>query len=411
MRHACKVARSLHARGFVLAACSLAAFATPAADLIALRPFASGLEFPVEIVHAGDGSGRLFVVEQAGRIRVVNADGTVRPTPFLDIVPQVRSGGEQGMLGLAFHPGFAQNGLFFVYYTVPPLDPADGGNEIRLVRYKRLATDPNVADYGSAETILSIPHPQFGNHNGGKIAFGPDGYLYIGVGDGGGAGDSFNAAQNLLDLRGKLLRIDVDAGPRYGVPPSNPFANRDGARGEVYAYGLRNPWRFSFDRETDDLFIADVGQNLWEEVDFAAATTAAGRNFGWPAHEGTHCFRPASGCALAGETLPIIEYGHDSQGGFSVTGGFRYRGHDVPELQGRYVYGDYVSGRIWIATPGLHGRWAPRQVATLPAVSTFGEDENGELLVADHVAGTILRIVPAQAAVPDANPIRRSAPR
>lgn len=363
----------------------------------------------MEAVHAGDASGRLFVLEQAGRIRVVEADGNVRATPFLDITPLVRSGGEQGLLGLAFHPRYVANGLFYVYYTAPPPEPARAGSTIVLARYSRSSADPNVANAASGQVILTIPHVEFPNHNGGKILFGPDAYLYIGVGDGGGGGDPFGAAQDLGDLRGKILRIDVDGASPYAVPPSNPFIGQPSARAEVYAYGLRNPWRFAFDRETDDAFIADVGQDEWEEVDHVPAGTLAGRNFGWSTFEGTHCFRVASGCSLPGATAPVIEYAHDAAGGASIIGGYRYRGRSMPQLLGRYVYGDFASGHVWAAAPGLRGIWSPRLVATVPGISSFGEDEAGELFVVDRGAGTLLRLAATRDldATPEGSRIRR----
>jgi len=379
-----------------------------AADLVSLQPFATDLAQPVEIVHAGDGSGRLFVLEQAGRIRVVERDGSVRAQPFLDIVPLVRSGDEQGLLGIAFHPRFASNGFFYVYYTAPVFRAA--GSTIMLVRYSRSAADPDAADPASAHVILSIPHVEFANHNGGKILFGPDGYLYVGVGDGGGGGDPFGAARNLRELRGKILRIDVDGAVPYAIPASNPFAGRADARGEVYAFGLRNPWRFSFDAATNDFFVGDVGQDTFEEVDYVPAGSLAARNFGWPAFEATHCFRGAAECAATSATLPVIEYAHDSAGGISVTGGYRYRGRDVPQLFGRYVYGDFGSGRIWAAVPGLHGRWSPIVIATTSGVSSFGVDEAGELYVASYDRGIVYRITAPEGTVPvapEASALRR----
>jgi glucose/arabinose dehydrogenase len=368
---------------------------------ITLQPFVSGLSSPVEIVHANDFSGRLFVVEQGGRIRVVKS-GQLLPAAFLDLTPAnggpVRTGGEQGLLGLAFHPGYAANGRFFVYYTRALAGDA-GGNEIVVARYIRSPQNADLADPASGTIVLTVPHPQNSNHNGGKIAFGPDGYLYIGIGDGGGGGDPFGAGQSLMDLRGKILRIDVDSASPYAIPPTNPYAlvMAPGVRQEIWALGLRNPWRFSFDRATGDLFIGDVGQNAWEEIDFEPRGSGGGRNYGWSVYEGTHCYNPATNCSLAGHTLPVIEYGHDATGGFSVTGGYRYRGRKVQEIAGYYIYGDYVSGRIWAAAPNASGTWIPTQVGTSSNLSAFGEDENGELYVANLSAGTIARITPVDA--------------
>jgi glucose/arabinose dehydrogenase len=372
-----------------LAFCAAAVAAPPA---LSPQPFVSGLALPVEIAHAGDGSGRLFVVEQGGRIRVIR-EGQLLSTPFLDLSAAnggpVFDGGERGLLGLAFHPAYAANGRFYVFYTRSRAgDP--NGNDIVVARYARSA-NADVADPSSASTVIVIAHPTHSNHNGGKIAFGPDGYLYVAVGDGGGGGDPFNAAQSLADPRGKILRLDVDSATPYAIPSSNPFAAAaPPVRREIWALGLRNPWRFTFDRATGDVFIGDVGQNAWEEVDFQPAGVG-GRNYGWRVFEGTHCFDPPSGCSLAGHVPPILEYDHGT--GFSVTGGYRYRGGALPALSGFYVYGDY-GGSVWAAEPGPSGSWVTAQVATVPNLSTFGEDENGELYAANHGEGTIVRLTP-----------------
>ena len=373
------------------------AVASLAADAVTLelRPVVSGLSTPLEITHAGDGSGRLFVVEQQGLVKIVR-DGAVLPTPFLDVTGIVAAGGEQGLLGLAFHRQYAINGRFYVFYNRSPTSSATG-SDLVIARYTRSAANPDVADAASGTPILVIAHPDANNPNGGKLAFGPDGYLYIGVGDGGGGGDPFNAGQNLGDLRGKILRIDVNGAAPYAIPPSNPLVARAGARGEIFAYGLRNPFRFNFDRATGDLFIGDVGQNQWEEIDLVPAGSAGGQNFGWRLFEGAHCFQPPSGCTLAGHAPPIIEYGHDGSGGFSVTGGVRYRGRMVPELRGQYIYGDYVSGRLWTAIPDGAGTWLPSLAGSLPNVSSFGEDESGEVYVTDHGTGRLLRLAVADA--------------
>jgi glucose/arabinose dehydrogenase len=383
------------------AALIVPALAFAQAPTLTLQNFVSGLSAPIEIVNANDYSGRLFVVEQAGRIRIVR-NGQVVSAPFLDIRTTVTcSGGEQGLLGLAFHPNYASNGRFYVYYT-RTISGGCTGSELVVERYNRSASNPDLADPASGSIVLTFPHPQQGNHNAGKLAFGPDGYLYVAIGDGGGGGDPFCAAESLADLRGKILRIDVDSASPYAIPPTNPFASAGGStRGEIWAYGLRNPWRFSFDRDTGDLFIADVGQNLYEEVDFQAAGSAGGQNYGWSAFEGFHAYPRSPACANSGPyTSPILEYGHDSNGGFSITGGYRYRGGARPALQGYYLYGDYVSGRIWAASPNEAGAWSATQVATFPNISTFGEDENGELYVANLSAGTISRVTPAATTIP-----------
>ena len=270
-----------------LVACSSAARGQPA---LTPQPFVSGLASPVEIAHAHDASGRLFIVEQGGRIRIVRT-GVLQAAPFLDLSAAnggpVRTGGEQGLLGLAFHPSYITNGLFFVHYTRALAGDASG-NEIVIARYARSAANPDIAS-PTGTVLLAIAHPQFANHNGGKLAFGPDGYLYIGVGDGGSANDPRNNAQNLSQLLGKILRIDVDGAVGYAIPPDNPFVGQAAARPEVWAYGLRNPWRFSFDRATGDLYIGDVGQNSIEEIDFVARGTPAGLNFGWRVFEGSDC--------------------------------------------------------------------------------------------------------------------------
>jgi Glucose / Sorbosone dehydrogenase/FG-GAP-like repeat len=345
---------------------------------------------PTAIVHAGDGSGRLFIALQGGQILI--HDGTLLlPTPFLDISTLVSCCGERGLLGLAFHQQYTTNGLFYVYYT-------NTGGDVVIARYA-VSGDPNRAE-PTGTILLTIPHPSFANHNGGQLAFGPDGYLYIGVGDGGGAGDSANNAQNLGSLLGKILRIDVGVIP-YAIPPTNPFVGISNARGEIWAYGLRNPWRFSFDRLTGDVFIGDVGQNAWEEIDFQSASSSGGANYGWRRMEGAHCFNPSSGCNDDTLVLPIIEYPHAVVGGnlvpdCSVTGGYRYRGPSVPELAGRYAFGDLCSGRMLAAAPS-GTTWTVAELLDTPyVISTFGEDQSGELYVAHHDAtdGAVYRVVP-----------------
>ena len=338
----------------------------------------SGLEQPVSITHAGD--SRLFITLQGGLVMI--HDGTRRlPEPFLDIRSLTVAAGERGLLSIAFHPDYARNGFFFVNYT-------DRSGDTVVARY-RVSSDPNRADPTSAKQILFIDQP-FPNHNGGQLQFGPDGYLYIGMGDGGGANDPDNRAQNRTLLLGKMLRIDVNA-DTYTVPPSNPYVASGAGRAEIWSYGLRNPWRFSFDRATGDLWIADVGQGLWEEVNFQPATSIGGENYGWDVLEGTHCLG-ATNCTRTGMVEPVIEYNH-STGGCSVTGGYVYRGTRSPRLQGLYLYGDYCSGKIWAARRGFSGAVTSTQLAdTAYSISTFGEDVNGEIYVADH-GGAIYRIV------------------
>jgi len=356
----------------------------PPADL-ELQLVASGFISPVAVRNAGDGTGRLFVVEKAGRIFVIDG-GVVLPVPFLDITDRVDStGNEQGLLGLAFHPQYASNGVFFVDYTYDP--PGPGLDQTRIARFEVSAGDPNQADPASEAVVLAIDQ-DFNNHNGGDIHFGPDGYLYIGMGDGGGARDPNHHAQDLGVLLGKMLRIDIDAGGPgdYGIPPGNPFVGDPTAADEIWAYGLRNPWRFSFDRNTGDLFIGDVGQNLWEEIDFQPAASSGGENYGWSCMEGDEFvgFNPCDGNPLTG---PILTYPHGAE--CSVTGGFRYRG-TIAGFQGNYVFGDYCSGRIWFASPS-GGLWTAQEWAdTTYNISSFGEDERGDLYVVD-LNGSVYR--------------------
>ena len=348
------------------------------ADSIGFQQIASGLSSPVGIVSAGD--SRLFIVEQPGRIRIYDGT-TVLTTSFLDVSSLVSCCTERGLLGLAFHPNYATNGLFFVYYT-------NTSGNIVIARY-HVSSDPNVADPNSGLILLTIPHPGQANHNGGSLAFGPDGKLYAGIGDGGGAGDTSNNAQNLGVLLGKVLRLDVDIAAPY-VPSDNPFVHTTGARGEIWAYGVRNPWRLSFDRMTGDLFIGDVGQDAWEEVDFQPAGSSGGQNYGWHLMEGTHCYNPPTNCNPGGLTLPILEYPHGT-GDCSITGAYRYRGSQ-PGAVGTYIYGDYCSGRIWGARL-TGGVWSSTPLAdTTMTVTSFGQDNAGELYVTDYSRGTISRI-------------------
>lgn len=351
----------------------------PAFPAITLTSFASGFNQPVNIAHAGDGSGRIFVIERAGIIRLVR-NGSVSATPFLDISGLVQSAGsEQGLLGIAFPPGFSTKQYFYVDYT--GLSGVTGDTVV--ARYP-VSVDPDIADPAGGVTLLTQAQP-FANHNGGHLAFGPDGFLYVALGDGGSGGDPFNNAQSLAVLLGKILRIDVESGVSpYAIPASNPFNS------EVWAYGLRNPWRFSFDRGSGDLYIADVGQNQFEEVNFQPAASSGGENYGWNIMEGLHCFTDPA-CSQAGLTLPVAEYDHLS-GDCSVTGGFVYRGAQYPSLQGIYLYGDFCSGRIWgLRRNGLV--WENQLLLdTTLNISSFGEDEAGNLYVADITAGVIYKI-------------------
>lgn len=345
-----------------------------------LSEVATDLSFPLYAV-APPGDPRLFVVEQTGTIRVF-VDGELREEPFLDVTPLVRFGGERGLLGLAFHPNYANNGRFVINYTADP----DG--ETVVAEYAVSADDPNRAAPDEVARFLEIEQP-FGNHNGGMVEFGPDGLLYVGMGDGGAAADPLGAGQDPQSKLGAMLRIDVDTHP---VPPDG---NREGADPDVWAIGLRNPWRFSFDRATGDLYIADVGQNLFEEVHVQAAGSGAG-NYGWNVMEGLHCFDPPEDCDRTGLLLPAVEYGRDL--GCSVTGGYVYRGDAIPELRGWYLYGDFCSNRIWAM------RWEAGEVlehheitaeidpdGVLGGISSFGEDAEGEIYVLS-LNGVIHRI-------------------
>ncbi|MDT8305989.1 MAG: PQQ-dependent sugar dehydrogenase [Anaerolineae bacterium] len=336
---------------------------------ITLAPVAEGFEAPTFVGNAGD--ERLFVVEQRGRIRVV-ANGQLLPEPFLDIRDQVGSNAnEQGLLSVAFHPDYAANGFFFVDYT-------DRNGDTVISRFQ-VSDDLNRADPASETILLQIGQP-YGNHNGGQLHFSPDGYLYAGMGDGGSAGDPQNHGQNPRTLLGAILRLDVDFagdGANYGIPPDNPHVGDETARNEVWAIGLRNPWRFSFDRETGDLYIADVGQNQYEEVNFVPAGEGAGLNFGWNFLEGNHCYR--DGCDPGAYYAPVAEYAH-GEGECSVTGGYVYRGGTFPQMTGNYFYGDYCSGRIWALFRMADGGWTNNEVGAAPgSLTSFGEGFDGEL--------------------------------
>jgi glucose/arabinose dehydrogenase len=343
-----------------------------------------GLASPVYLT-APKNDPRLFVVEQPGRIRIVKT-GALVATPFLDITSRVVSGGERGLLSMAFDPAYATNGRFYVYYT-----GAQG--DIFVDRFT-VSTNPDVANTAS-DRVITIQHRANSNHNGGLLLFGPDGMLYLGTGDGGGAGDVPNNAQNIDVLLGKILRLDVAALP-YTIPPGNPFVGQAGAD-EIWAYGLRNPWRYTFDVPPDGtppkLYIADVGQGAREEVDVADAS-AAGRNYGWRMMEGTQCYNPSSGCNQTGLTLPIVEYDHGQTGGCSITGGFVYRGAAIPEVQGHYFYSDYCSG--WLRSFRLTGGAAADQrdwaLASIGNITSFGVDGAGELYVLSS-NGRVYRVV------------------
>lgn len=356
-----------------------------------------------EIASVPDGRNRLYALTQAGIIYQFPDDPAAanQPEVFLDITDRVVSGGERGLLGLAFHPDFQNNGFFYVNYTT--------GNPLqtRISRFTRRSSNPAQADPGSEQVLLTYNQP-FENHNGGKIAFGPDGFLYISSGDGGSGGDPLNNAQNRQNLLGKILRIDVDApagGLPYGIPADNPFAgNTQGFREEIFAYGLRNVWKFSFDRATGRLWAADVGQNNREEINLITN----GGNYGWRIMEGTNCYDPPQGCNPAGLVLPVYEYLHSAGIGRSITGGYVYRGSSLPALQGKYVYGDYLSGNVWALGLNEDGTVAENALLLNAGflVSGFGEDQNQELLVLSHGEGRkIHRLTDILTNVAEAEPL------
>ncbi len=342
---------------------------------------ASGFSRPLYVTHAGD--ERLFVVEQSGKIRIVQ-ESTILEPPFLDvssiISPEALTGdySERGLLGLAFHPDYAENGIFFINYT-------DLNGDTVVARYTVSADNPNLADPNSASPILQVAQP-YPNHNGGHLAFGPDGYLYIALGDGGSGGDPQGNGQNLETLLGSILRIDVNTDQGYLTPPDNPFINQSDAQPEIWSWGWRNPWRFSFDRQTGDMWIADVGQNEWEEVNLEPAGGPGGLNYGWNAYEAAYPYSGAE--AASAVVMPILEYNHAD--GCSITGGYVYRGSALPNLQGTYFYGDWCSGLIWTAAPDRAWTSTGSFQSGL-SISSFGEDAAGELYVIDY-NGTLYRL-------------------
>lgn len=381
------------------------------APSIMLTGLPGSVSSPVQVANAGDGSNRLFVVEQGGTIRIYK-NGALLATPFLDISSLVGTGGEQGLLSVAFHPNYASNGYFYVYYVDNIASPGDP----TVARYQA-SSNPDVADPASAQIVLVVPHPVNANHNGGQVYFSPqDGYLYMGTGDGGGGGDVPNNAQNLGLLLGKMIRIDVDGTGAvpcgqstpapYSIPAGNPFVGVTGCD-EIWAYGMRNPYRFSFDRVTGDLLIGDVGQNLYEEIDFRAVSSTGGENYGWRKMEGFHCYDPAP-CNDGSLTLPILEHTH-TDGWCAIIGGMRYRGTAIPALDGVYVYSDNCLGDLYGATQAADGSWTTTLLkATSFSISGFGEDEAGEIYAVD-LGGKIYRIDPSPYPAPAASSVSPSA--
>ena len=346
---------------------------------IGIVPFASGFTNPIEIAHAGD--SRMFIVEQAGIIKILNSNATTNATPFLNISSLVSCCGERGLLGLAFHPNYATNGFFYVNYT------NTSGNTV-IARYS-VSANPDVAN--TTGTILLTVTQPFSNHNGGTIKFGPDGYLYIGMGDGGSGGDPGNRAQNVNELLGKLLRIDVNSGSPYGIPTGNPYAGATAGADEVWAIGLRNPWKFSFNRLNGDLWIADVGQNEVEEINRVSSTTA-GLNYGWRCYEGNSAYNTSGCAAMPTMTFPIAQYTHSGTGGCSITGGYVYTGTLYPTLQNKYFFADYCLNRLgMVDTAGAITYSA--NFSGSNSFTSFGENSSGELFVTGTSQDIIYRVI------------------
>jgi glucose/arabinose dehydrogenase len=349
----------------------------------------NNLKEPTHVVGPPDGSNRLFVLERAGLVRVADPNGQVRPTPFLDLRKQVSLGAEQGLLGLAFHPAFAQNGYVYVDYTAKDWS-------VQVIRYRVSPEHPNVVDPATAQVVLAVPK-QSKYHNGGMLAFGPDGYLYVSLGD----DEVSESAQDLGTLFGKILRLDVDSTEPYAVPPSNPFANRAEARGEIWSYGLRNPWRLSFDRATGDLWIGDVGDAMWEEVDFQPASSRGGENYGWPMYEGFQCMQ-ADQCDVDGLVAPLVTYGHNMN--CCVIGGYVYRGASAPELIGTYLFGDLCTGGVFALDGSADQGWTRLELGYQPIkISSFGEDPAGEVYVVDIQGGAMYKV--AGGSLPPPKPV------
>lgn len=351
---------------------------------ITLSPFADGFILPTTIVatYTKDDS-RLFISEQSGIIRIVDKNGQTASQSFLDINQKVLNNGEMGLLGLVFSPNYTTNGFFYINYV-------NKNQETIIARYK-VSSNPNVADLNSEKIILKIQQP-YTNHNGGDLKFGPDGYLYIALGDGGSGGDPQNRAQNKDSLLGKILRIDVNKGDPYSIPPTNPFINKPETQSEIWAYGLRNPWRISFDKISGDLYIADVGQNSIEEVNLQKSNSKGGENYGWRCYEGNFPYN-SEGCQEKSNYItPIFEYDHQ-EGRCSITGGFVYRGNTYPTFEGKYFYGDFCSGQLYYAE-NVANKWRQTLAAkTTYSISTFGQDTQNELYVADYRGGGIYKII------------------
>ncbi len=346
----------------------------------------------VQVTYASPGDDRLFIVYKSGEIRIFK-DGAVLPAPFLNISHLMSTGSEQGLLGLAFDPDYETNGFFYLNYTGQNPDGTGLTRDTRIVAWQRDAINPDLADPDANQVLLSLEQP-FSNHNGGQLLFGPDGYLYIGTGDGGSAGDPGNRAQNPQELLGKMLRIEVDGFSPYTIPADNPFVGDPGVLDEIWALGLRNPWRFSFDRLTGDLYIGDVGQNIWEEINFQPASSIGGENYGWRLKEGDSCFNPPTNCDPGGLTDPVFVYQHGPH--CSITGGFVYRGANVPQLSGFYLLGDFCSGQYWTLRDTGGGNWEDNTLTIFvndsaltssDNITAFGEDSDGEIYAITRRSG------------------------
>ena len=346
---------------------------------LTLQPVVKGLKEPTFMASPADGSKRLFVLEREGRVRIADADGKLQPTPFLDLSDNTSTGTEEGLLGLAFDPNFGQNGYVYV-------DRTANDASVQVTRYTVSATNPDQADPASGLTIMSIPK-RSKYHNGGTLEFGPDGYLYISVGD----DEASEQAQLLTSVYGKILRIDVESAEPYAIPPTNPFVGEPAARGEIWSYGLRNPWRFSFDRATGDLWIADVGDAKWEEIDMQPAASHGGENYGWPWLEGTECMDETH-CQDSALVAPLITYSHGMN--CAVIGGYAYRGSTASGLVGQYLFGDLCTGGVFTLVGNADTGWKRVELAFQPIkISSFGEDPSGEVYVVDLQGGVVYRVV------------------
>ncbi len=377
---------------FLLCIFTSSSFSQP---VLAFNRVIGGLNDPVDIVNAGDGSNRLFIVQQGGLIRIWNGT-TVLATPFADLTGVISTGGERGLLSMAFHPRYDTNRYFFIYYTTT----SGSVTSINIARMRTRSDNPNLADAASRVVLITIPKPaNRTNHNGGDLNFGPDGKLYFGTGDGGSGGDPDDLAQDSTSLLGKMIRINVDSfntAPFYVIPPDNPYTSNPNIRDEIFAMGLRNPWRWSFDRLTNDVWIADVGQNVREKVNFRTFAQSDSVNYGWRCYEGNNAHNLTDCRPAINYLFPIFDYPHNSTGGFSVTGGFVYRGTQYPALYGYYIFADYVSGNVWRTFPNGSGGWTTTRQAGLPGnIAGFGEAENGELYAASLSSDSIYQVIEA----------------